>query len=563
MRLLLAGLCLFWTTAAPAETPYPDNRQLQRRISALVSSSNGLAQEVVLGKSLGGRPIMMLVLAGPGKADARPAMLIVGGLDGSHLLGTDLALAAARQLIGKQSKLLSNRTVYIVPRANPDGVARFLRNPRAGYAGNDRKIDRDRDGSKAEDGPSDLDGDGLILQMRVKDPEGTWFADPTEPRLLRKADPAKGQRGVYKLYREGTDRDGDGERNEDWADGVDPNRNFAHRYDMHQDDAGRFPSSAPSARLLMDLLVSRPNIGLVLVYGLDDNLVKPPAAGKVKGRRPMVKLDPDDLPYYKQLGKAYQKQTKTKGKPRKVPGGTFFEWCYFHRGLPSFAVRGWHAPPKDKKKKAAKGKDKNKNKDKDKDTKKDAKEEKSKAKKKKDKPHPDQSWIQYADKLKTGFKAWTEYKHPTLGSVEIGGFLPGFRINPPAAAVAKICQAEAPFAGHLLGQLPEVALVEVKVVKLADGLFRISAVVVNDGKLPAILAQGRRNRAVRPVVVELLGSFTLIGARPAGQKMTLISKLNAMGGRRKLSWVIRATGKVTLQMRTGRGYEARKEVVLR
>ena len=75
----------------------------------------------------------------------------------------------------------------------------------------------DMDDQADEDGPDDLDGNGFITEMRVKDPAGEWMPVEGEPRLMRKADPSKGEKGIYKLYVEGIDNDGDGEYNEDPA----------------------------------------------------------------------------------------------------------------------------------------------------------------------------------------------------------------------------------------------------------------------------------------------------------------------------------------------------------
>jgi len=46
-----------------------------------------------------------------------------------------------------------------------------------------------------EDGPQDLNKDGFITVMRVKDPAGTYMIDPDEPRLMKKADPKKRREG--------------------------------------------------------------------------------------------------------------------------------------------------------------------------------------------------------------------------------------------------------------------------------------------------------------------------------------------------------------------------------
>ena len=86
------------------------------------------------------------------------------------------------------------------------------------------------DDREDEDGAEDLDGNGIITMMRVKDPEGEWLPLEGEPRLMKKADPAKGEKGIFKLYPEGLDNDGDGQYNEDGPGGVNVGVNFPHLF---------------------------------------------------------------------------------------------------------------------------------------------------------------------------------------------------------------------------------------------------------------------------------------------------------------------------------------------
>jgi hypothetical protein len=54
--------------------------------------------------------------------------------------------------------------------------------------------------------PDDLDGDGNITQMRIKDPNGEYKADPKDPRILVRIEP--GEKGEYTLLgSEGIDND--------------------------------------------------------------------------------------------------------------------------------------------------------------------------------------------------------------------------------------------------------------------------------------------------------------------------------------------------------------------
>ncbi|MGH7149549.1 MAG: M14 family zinc carboxypeptidase, partial [Planctomycetota bacterium] len=171
--------------------PYRDEAALEAALRSLVAGSDGAASLASIGVSRAGRPIHLLRLASRDSPppDERPAILVVAGLEGTHLLGTEVAVEAARALLSARGKdaavdgFLAESVLYLVPRASPDAaLARFER-PLAERRGNLRPVDDDRDGRVDEDGPDDLDGDGAILKMRIEDPEGTMVADESDPRI--------------------------------------------------------------------------------------------------------------------------------------------------------------------------------------------------------------------------------------------------------------------------------------------------------------------------------------------------------------------------------------------
>ena len=67
----------------------------------------------------------------------------------------------------------------VIPAPHPDGLASFLAGKGWPHGGPD--VDRDLDGRAGEDGPDDLDGDGEVLWMRRKLPEGTFVARRRRP----------------------------------------------------------------------------------------------------------------------------------------------------------------------------------------------------------------------------------------------------------------------------------------------------------------------------------------------------------------------------------------------
>ncbi|MCK7481378.1 MAG: hypothetical protein M0C28_32465 [Candidatus Moduliflexus flocculans] len=129
--------------------------------------------------------------------------------------------------------------------------------------------------------------------MRVKDPEGEWIAVPGEPRLMKRADWAKGEKGVWKLYPEGLDNDGDGQINEDGPGGVNVGTAFPHLFKYHAPDAGAWSGSEPETFALLQVLrQSTARSGSIFVFGESSYCLNPPR-GRPQGRR---RLQPDQGP---------------------------------------------------------------------------------------------------------------------------------------------------------------------------------------------------------------------------------------------------------------------------
>ncbi|HSQ79045.1 MAG TPA: M14 family metallopeptidase, partial [Candidatus Bathyarchaeia archaeon] len=280
--LVILGL-LLPVLAAQAQVPpnYHDQAALTKALQALAGANKAAVKLASIGKTAGGRDLWALEIAAPGDVppDKRPALLIAAGFEGDHLVGTEIALAAA-EILAKSAA--SEATVYVVPRLNPDGAEGFFAALKTGAKTNLEPYDDDNDGRVDEDGPEDLNGDGLITVMRVPAAGGEYMIDPEDARLMKRADPKKGEKGAYKLYTEGIDNDGDGFINEDPPGGTDLNRNFAHEYPYYKPGAGPHMVSAAEARALMAWIVAHRNVAAVLTFGESDNLIVPPtSAGRL------------------------------------------------------------------------------------------------------------------------------------------------------------------------------------------------------------------------------------------------------------------------------------------
>ncbi len=283
--LAVVALCLEPYPAGSADSAkYHNYADLTTTIKALVSAHPDLARVESVGKTIEGRDIWALELSNAAGIPVaqRPALLIAANLEGDHLIGSELALYVAEYLLSAYSgdpavkQRLDNHAIYIVPRVNPDGAEQYFASTKTGRRTNATPIDADNDGRMNEDGPEDLNKDGFISVMRVKDSKGPYMINPEDKRLMKKADPAKGETGGYSLYWEGTDKDKDGFIAEDGPGGADINRNFMHQYPYYQPDAGKFMASENETRAMLEFLLKHRNIAIILAFGESDNLIVPP-----------------------------------------------------------------------------------------------------------------------------------------------------------------------------------------------------------------------------------------------------------------------------------------------
>ena len=147
---------------------------------------------------------------------------------------------------------MDRNTHYIIPVVNVDGRAHFFEDGNTPHSNRSIRIanDDDNDGLFDEDNSDDLDGDGSICQMRIKDPFGNMKTDPEDPRLMVRVKP--GEKGEWTvLGYEGIDNDGDGRINEDGEGYLDPNRNWGYNWmpDYVQRGAGKFPLSGIGVKI--------------------------------------------------------------------------------------------------------------------------------------------------------------------------------------------------------------------------------------------------------------------------------------------------------------------------
>jgi hypothetical protein len=529
------------TLSAPARNlqdstraPLLDDHDVQVAMARLASEHKDLVTVLPVGAlpSRAGHKLEALRIAAGALDPGRPAILLVANVDGPRVWTSGLALDHARHLAEGYAndphtkKLLDTNTIYVIPRANPDAAEARFAKPLQEIEATGTGVDNDRDGRQGEDPPCDVDGDGMVTWMRIPDPDGEWMADPADPRANVRADPKKGQHGLWKLVPEGRDTDRDKRASEDAEHDAVLNRNFPQGWKEHAPESGVFATDEPEARDLCDFVLDHKEISLVITYGaLDDFADKPKT---VKDDAPYVKRLPaegmpeSDAALIEELGRRYKKVAKSHARSEGDEHGTFQAWCRYERGLWCVNLELWSIPldtpePKAEEKKG--------------DEKKPAEEKPA--------PSDDAKRLRWIDaKSETArFVPWKKMKHPDLGvEVEIGGFAPFATIEPPAAERDEIAGGELEFLLGLGDAIPRVRVVDCHAKDLGGGVWEIEAAVANDALLPFESVAGRHSGVVRPARVNLAlpkGAQIL-----AGNQEELVGDLAGSGGRKKLRWLV-------------------------
>ena len=565
-------------TAAERRT----SRALADAIEALRAKYPKLVNVAPLGTSVGKLPIPMLTLTDDAaKAGGRPAFLVVAGFDGPRWSAGEEALVAAEKLLRDHAALLSDVTVIVVPRANPDAAERFATELPRDYSGNAAMHDNDRDHKIDENGPTDLNGDGWITQIRLAGSKPPWtkpslVVDSADARLMKRPDATKGELPVYTVWTEGIDSDGDGRIAEDWKGGIAVDRNFPHRWPEFEDEAGAYPLIAPEAKALADFVIANPRIFAAIVIGRHDTVVNvPDGKAKAEGGMPAM-IDEADVGAYGEAAKLVREALGVKRAMGSDTAGSFVAWMNAQRGVPTFATQAWGRPDVPAKEKDAKDAPK-------------ADAPKADAPKQdapadapsgggapagrtggagapaggrrggrgqfggmgggpraasaapdaaKPNDEEDAAWLAYSDQMRggVGFVPWTKAAHPQLGEVEVGGWVAGFKDNPPIAEVRPQGEKLADALAKLAAWRPRVEMRSPTVTVLAPNLYRVNLDLVNAGRLPTV-QRGGRAEGVTPANVMRIS--TPLDRIRTGRRMDIVRGMDP-GEVRGLEWTVSA-----------------------
>ena len=548
--------------------------ELTAALNTLATDHPELMTLEAAGKSHEGRTIWLTTVTNreTGSHDEKPAVFVEANIHATEITASTAALHLLHHLTtaygtdAAVTRALDTRTFYVMPRVNPDGVELALADDPIYLRSSTRVYPRpDQQPGLVE---RDADGDGRVLWMRIKDPDGAWIVHPDEPRLMipRPFDDV-GNGPYFRLVPEGLVHEFDADRVPiaRRLQGLDLNRNFPQEWlpEGSQHGAGEYPTSEPEVRAVVEAVSARPNIGVYFAHHTFAGVILRPYGGHADDHFPTT-----DLAMYKTMGRRATEITgyetasvfhEFKYDPKSSITGCGDEWAYDYLGIFGWTTEFW-SPLRAAgiEHKYIEWYD----------------------------DHPvadDLTLLAWNDDVLdgAGFVDWYEFDHPQLGPVELGGW-DTFRTwtNPPAALMEAEIAPHSTWAVAQALALPELAFHDLRCTHLGDDAYLVRAVVKNVGWLPTnVTKKALERKAVRPVEVtieygnevELVGGratieLTQLPGRARARTMMAVHDgvMDPSTERAFAEWVVRGPNAATVRVvaRHSRAGVARAEIEL-
>lgn len=496
--------------------------ELSAWLNEVVAKTPHLATLSTIGTSRRGRSIWCVTITNTetGPANSKSAFHIDANNHGEEVITSAVALYTIDHLLNDYGRdpeiteLLDTRTIYVIPRLNPDGAELCLTTPYR-TVGNGRYLPNEVHITGLH--PEDIDNNGKILQMLVPDANGEWRRASEDERILVQREPGEsGGEPYYRLLPEGNLRDWDG-----FTYPIEKprhgnlNRQFPAFWSPEYGEygAGELPLVEPEAAALARFVLDHPNIAGVQAYHSHGAIILRPSSNL-----PDDELDPDDLDTFKTIGaigtrltgypvlSTFESFTPDKRNPRH---GGFTEWCYQHLGLVAFTNELWNVEQEIGKATGRFFEDV-------------AQAEETQL-----------ALLEWAqENAPDAFVPWTSYQHPQLGEVFVGGW-DAFQIhrNPPPILIPAVAEPNMRFTiRHALAS-PRVVIDHFDAKHIEGGVYRLRAVISNEGYLPTHVTQRAKTIGMTDGItarLKLPGNAKLV----SGDVVTLVGHLAGRNTRR-------------------------------
>ncbi|HYG60770.1 MAG TPA: M14 family metallopeptidase [Symbiobacteriaceae bacterium] len=514
-----------------------------------------------IGQSYEGRDLWCLEITNHATGDHadKPGYYVDANIHAGEVTGTACALYFAWYLLtgyarsAEIARLVDTVAFYVLPRVSPDGAEKYLSTPyflRSSVR--PYPFEEEQDGFYAED----IDGNGLILQMRVPDPDGEWKVSARDPRLLIPRLPHEYGGQYYRVMLEGLMRNWDGVEFKvappRW--GLDMNRQFPVHWEpeVKQTGAGPFPLSEPETRALADFLLARKNIVGGQSFHTTTGIILRPSS-----LRSDDKMAQKDRLAWNAIGQMGEELTSypcvsifdgfayDREKPIK---GAFLDWCYDNLGMMLYSTELWDLrvragldrvsflPPNKTRDLEAEG----------------------------------LAMLNWADRelAGEGFVDWFDFDHPQFGTVQLGGWrMKDLLQNAPPRFLKAEAHKNTLFLVRHAAALPRLELTRAQAIHLGDGVHKVELVLKNRGYLPTSGTEKAKDvKAVGPIKVELTlpESAELVLGKVREEVGHLDGRIvppsffypttNGSQKEKRLEWIVKAPngGDLTIQVKSDR-----------
>ena len=495
---------------------YYTYKEMEDVIKYLAEEYPSSARLSTLGVTDEGRNIYLLAITkdiNSDDAEKKPGYYVQASLHSSEPSGFNACLHMAETLLKDQPEVMNDVIFYIVPRINPDGIEGNLVNNTTTRSKNIK------DPKKRENiiNCMDMDGDGLILQMRVKNPLGNY--KEVEPGIMAPRQQGETEGIFYDLYEEGEVEN---------YNGTPPD--YSHRmYDFNRCypinwipnvSSSEYPGRFTESRVVMEFLVTHPNIFAGMDYHNGPNGIL---------RSPMCDdhlIDHRNLKLIKSIGEKAAEITGfpliheyNYGKRKFVRHGNTNDFAYGVLGISHYVVElgsGINDIGVTTDEYLTAGK---------------------------------QDWEYYSEIKKFNeekgnnpvFYEFKPFKHPQLGDVEIGGKRSGSGYLQNPVVLPEIVSKTTEFMLLHADMRPKLLIGDVETLELGDGIKRIRAQIKNLGIMGTQIIKNDSYNSKIPVNVYIEGDCEILSRPNIYEKDNLDSMENMY-----VEWFIKTKDNSTL-----------------